>query len=80
MTTFNDAIKRSTALLYKVVWWPEDYGLDRKEAMTSYVVATSMNEAYGRLSDNKFDIKSVTMLGHVIERPATSQQEEGSAC
>jgi len=72
MTKFMDALNRSTGLLYKVVWWPEDWGLDRREAATSYVVARSMDEAAARLSNNKMDIKSVTMIGHVIEQTSTA--------
>jgi hypothetical protein len=72
MTTFGDAISRATALLYKVVWWPENWSLDKQEAMTSYVVAMSMDEAGARLSENKYDIKSVTMMGHIIERTSST--------
>lgn len=72
MTKFMDAMNRATAFLYKVVWLPEDWPLKRLELCTSYVVAKSMDEAAARLSSNKADIKSVTMISHIIERQTST--------
>lgn len=73
MTTFNEAYNRASALLYKVIWWPEDWGLDQKDACSSYVVANSLDEAAGRFSLNRADIKSVVVMGHVIERKGQTE-------
>ena len=66
---FKEAIDLASAHLYLVEWIPEDWPIAQTEPCKTSVAAKSINEATGRLTQNPYDIKRITVLGDVIERP-----------
>jgi hypothetical protein len=66
---FRDAIDSATAHVYLIEWVPEDWPVSQLNPCETYVVAMSVGEAIDRLSTNPYDIKRISVLGDVIERP-----------
>lgn len=65
---FQDSVAAHSAILYLIEWFPEDWSGSFDPCKT-YVAALSVDEATSRLTSNPRDIKRITVVGDLIERP-----------